>query len=521
MFVSESTLMNWVGELNDTIIQSNPKLKIQRISNELMISGSEKERRHIFNLFLNQELRKNRLSLDKYYNFFDFADLRTLLIDIDKLHKEEDIKLNDFSMISFVLHIAVLLERVHNKSYIRLNKKDMDNVECIQYSEVLKDLLEKKYKVRLPEAEIFYIYHLYVGELKVNEPTENDNLNDIIMFVLSKIKKTFYIDFSRDLDLPRYLKTHIEGLYQRAFSKRFLINPLTNDIKNKYPFIYNISVYASLLFQQKLKFTFPDDEIAYIALHFLSSYEIIQSEQSKNILLISPYGAGGKRLIRAKLNKIEKFSINIKSISPFENVKDHLDNIDLILAEDDVKASTGVSKYTFKDFLTNDDLHAIAKILSISSKKNKGMILSKYVKNNLFFPNMSFDTPEEVIKFLCSQLVRQNIVPSNYLSLVLEREKISSTAYSNNHAIPHAIERVSRENSIAVCSLNKSMNWSGKKVRVVLLLALKAERSNDFEDLFEELSVIFDDTNFVNKLSRIDNYESFIRVCKSKLLLNS
>lgn len=520
LFVSESTLMNWVNELNEIIIQSSPKLKIRRNSNELIISGSENERRHIFNLFLNQELRINRLSLDKYYDFFDFVDLKILLSEIKNLYKEEQIKLNDFSMISFVLHIAVLLERIHNESYISLKKIKMDNTECIQYSEVLKDLLEKKYKIKLPDQEIAYIYHLYIGELKINDPSEKNNLNEIIESILIQINKTFYIDFSKDLDLPRYLKTHLEGLYQRFLANKFLVNPLTNDIKNKYPFIYNISVYASSLFQQKLNFSFPDDEIAYIALHFLSSYEIIQSEQSKNILLISPYSAGGKRLIRTKLNKIEKYSINIQFISPFENIDKHLNNIDLILVEDDIQVNTDdVPIYTFKDFPTDDDLHQITSILSKNRKKRKDMILSKYARKTFFFPHCSFNSPDEIIKFLCLQLKSKKIVPANYLDLVLERENISSTAYANNHAIPHAIQRVSKRNTIAICLLDKPLNWSGKKVRIVLLLALKAERSNDFEDLFGEISVIFDDKSFVNKLSRMDTYDDFIRLCRSKLYL--
>lgn len=520
LYVSESTLVNWVNELNKVIMKNNPKLKIRRMENRLEITGTEKERRHVFNLFLDQELRKNKLSLDKYYDFFDFVNLNDLVANINQLHNDEKIKLNDFSTISFVLHIAVLLERVHNKSYIDFKNTEAKNKDCVQYTNNLVKFIEEKYEMKLPTQEIIYIYHLYIGELKLADVDTNDDLKRIIENVLVNIKNTFYIDFSKDKELTRYLRTHIEGLMQRAAKGKFLINPLTNDIKSKYPFIYNISVYASLLIQNDLQFKFPDDEIAYIALHFLSSYEIIQDDKSKNVLFVSPYGVSEQRFIKSRLDKIENYSINFKVISPLDKIESNLKDIDLVLSESEIAIKSNVKQYVFKKFLTDDDLKNIENIFKVKRTGHEKMILEKFLDPKMFFTNLDLKNSDEVIRFLCKKLIEYKYVPENYTKLVLEREGVSSTAYSNNFAIPHAIQRVANKNVIAVCSLNKAIEWSGKRVRIILLLAFKSERTSDFENIFGEISMIFDEPNFVNRLSREHNYSDFLRLCNTKLILS-
>lgn len=522
LFISDSALMTMVSNLNNVIAQADPSLQIRRVNNDLLISGTEGQRRHVFNLFLAQEIREKDLPLDKYASYFAFSDLRELYSLINTLHEQEHIKMNGFAAISFVLHISVLLERIHEGNYVYQKQVNLDHDACREYAEALKQLLEKKFQITLPDQELAYIYHLYLGQFQTVEPVNQTKLDQVIHQVLTAIRETFYVDFSRDIDLAAYLRNHMKSLYQRAQTDRFLINPLTSDIKTQYPFIYNLSVFAAVLFQKRLEFQIPDDEIAYIALHFLASYDTIQSERTKNILLITPYGLGNQRLIQVKLNQIENFEINVKdtpTIKEALRIIHQTRNVDLVLTTEPIHVNLGAPIFLYHGLLSDEDVAGISRFLQQEEKTTHQLVMEKFMDARLFFPAKSLTNPEDVIRFLCQKLVDNGDVDANYVNLVLERERLSSTAYENNHAIPHAIQRVAMHSAIAVCSLPRAIDWNGKKVRLVLLLALTSERKSDFEDLFGELVKVLDSTSFVNRLARVTEFETFIELCKKKVAM--
>jgi lichenan operon transcriptional antiterminator len=65
--------------------------------------------------------------------------------------------------------------------------------------------------------------------------------------------------------------------------------------------------------------------------------------------------------------------------------------------------------------------------------------------------------------------------------------------------------------------LDKAIDWDGKKVKLVLLLSLKEEREDMFEELFVQLVDMLDEVRFVKKLSRQQSFESFIKLCQSSI----
>ncbi|QPC20649.1 transcription antiterminator [Lacticaseibacillus paracasei] len=526
LYISSSMLETSVQTLNQLLGHAGSRLKIERAENYLLLAGSEGDKRHVFNLFLQHEINKNRLNLAKYSGFFTGIDVAVLLKKIVQLHRVENIQLNDFSTISFVLHIAVLLERVHDRDYYSAAECNFSDQRCLQYAQRLKALLEKEFSTVLPDQELAYVYTLYVGELSQQQrprdtPTAaDDRFQPVINDVLTAINDDFHVDFSRDMKLNGYLQSHVADLYQRAMTSKFLINPMTADIKSGFPFIYNVSVYAAAILQQRLQIHFPDDEIAYLALHFLSSFETIQSQHLKNVLLISPYGVGNRRLVAARLDQVEGFQIKLQSVDHYLGyvaAPDLTTKFDLIITTEEVPNVSNVPVYRYHNFLTDDDLKKISTILNQKRQAPETSVLESYLNPHLFYPQQNLSTPEEVITFLCRQLVKFGYCDDAYTQLVLDREKLSSTAYAANYAIPHAIKRTAIKNGIAVCTLKRAINWHGKNVRLVLLLALTAQRGDDFENLFGELVPILDSKQFVNRLSRTKSVDEFLALCHDKI----
>ncbi len=75
-----------------------------------------------------------------------------------------------------------------------------------------------------------------------------------------------------------------------------------------------------------------------------------------------------------------------------------------------------------------------------------------------------------------------------------------------------------RKNAVAVCALDKPIDWGGNRVKLVLLLTMKEERDNSFEELFGQLVTILNERSFVKKLAKQEDFQQFIELCEQKTL---
>lgn len=512
-FISESTLDRIVKELNTKIAKNDPQLLIKRRQNKLFIEGDEAAKRRVFTLFLNQEIETNKLSLDNYSDYFEEIDLAKLSSIVVKVHQEEGFLINDFSTISFILHLAVLLERVSKKSYLNASQSVLKENKSRQLTLAMVHQLEKSFGVEIPEKEYAYIYRLYSGSVVSDEDLADKELKRIIEALLVSIDSIFLIDFTQDEKITDYLLTHVSALYKRSAHQQYLVNPLLEEIKSKFPFVYNVSVYASGFLQEKLNIQFPEDEVAYLSLHFLSALENIRAHKKKRILLVSPYGVGNQRVVRNQLNKIQEFDIELSvAESIFVMTSEMTEDKSLILTTEALDLKTNVPIYRYESFLTERDLEKIQQILV--EENQTPSVLTTFLKEDLFFPQKEFKNREEIIQFLCQELSEKGYCEKDYVEKVLKREALSSTAFGDFYALPHAIKREAKKNAVAICSLAKPVQWKEKKVRLVLLLALKEERDNSFEQLFEELVQMLNDASRVKKLSKQATFQDFLSLCQ-------
>lgn len=515
-FISESTLDRMVKELNARIVKNDQQLLIKRKQNRLFIEGDEAAKRRIFTLFLNQEIETNKLSLDNYSDYFEQLDLAKLSKLVVEVHQAEQFTINDFSTISFILHLAVLLNRVSKKSYLNPSPIELKEPKSRQLTFTMVEKLEENFGVEIPEEEYTYIYRLYSGSVVSGEDVADEELKQVIAGLLANIGAIFFIDFTQDEKINDYLLTHVSALYKRSAHRQYLVNPLLDEIKSKFPFVYNVSVYASVFLQEKLSIEFPEDEVAYLSLHFLSALENIRAHRKKSILLVSPYGVGNQRIVRNQLNKIQKFTVELSvADSVFAVTNELTEDKSLILTTENLNLNTNVPIYRYDSFLTEADLEKIQKILVQETQPPS--VLTTFLKEELFFPQKEFKDRKEVIRFLCQELSEKGYCESDYVEKVLKREALSSTAFGDFYALPHAIKREAKRNAVAICSLAKPVQWKEKKVRLVLLLALKEERDNSFEQLFEELVQILNDASRVKKLSKQTNFQDFMAICQTQI----
>lgn len=234
-FISESTLARIIKELNIVIAEKDESLCIIRKNNELLTEGGEEEKRRIFNLFLNQEIENHQLSLDKYADYFDYCNLKQLSELIIAYHKKHEFFMNDFSTISFILHIAVLIERISMGSYIErtaLLEQDKTSLEMAAH---LAETLENELQINIPTQELSYIARLYSGKLTTTSTIDAQVFGSVVTRLLEAVDQNFHIDFSAD-EKNSHLSSgpHLSPI-QKSQSQTIFNQPTHRRIKKQVP----------------------------------------------------------------------------------------------------------------------------------------------------------------------------------------------------------------------------------------------------------------------------------------------
>lgn len=510
MYLSEATLLRKIASMNELIQKEYGFLGIERKNNLLYIEGEENKRR-IFNFFLNKELDSHTLDLSKYHYYFTSCDIDKLTQTIFNFHQTIDLALNDFSTVSFFLHIAVLIERINKQQFLSHSEVVQLDKKSYELANQLIVELKKELDIDIPEEEIYYIAKLYSTKVVDSHLSQND-MTELVEIIISSINKNYFIQFSENEEFKNFLNLHLISLYARAKENKYLPNPLTEELKLKYPFIYTVTVYATSIIQKSWEVTIPDSEIGYIALHFLSAYKSMKNKSIKKVALVSSLGKGNMLLIERQLNVISTFSFQIVSHHSVFDKTGIPDEVDLILSTVKIDQKYLPPIYYFNQMLSADDLEQIEKMISVKTELS---IFDHYFHDDLFFSQCSFSNQEEIITFLCQKLEEKGFCQEDYLQKVLDREQISSTSYGNYYAIPHAIKREANENAIAVCSLKKPIYWGNHKVKIVFLLSFKSERDESFEALFEQLFYLLEKKDIIKKLASKKSYDEFMKLCNT------
>ncbi|NLW15456.1 MAG: PRD domain-containing protein [Erysipelothrix sp.] len=193
-----------------------------------------------------------------------------------KFLKEEEIQVRDIALVSLVLHIGIMIDRVfESDSKALLTSSNIDLDEEIEIKK-LRQVIENFIGRDLPDAEIDYLGSIFTSKITVQTSEDDEINNDILTFIdeiLADIYSYYQVDFCRDEALKRSLYFHFISLIQRAKERRFLNNLMIEEIKENFPLIYDISVHISYLILKKLDIVLHEDEIGYISLHLMIAAE--------------------------------------------------------------------------------------------------------------------------------------------------------------------------------------------------------------------------------------------------------
>ena len=512
LFISESNLQRYIKRVNEIIQKRNSSIKICRQRNQLYLNGTETEKRQITTYFLMNELNQYNFNLLMYQSLFLRIDILELQKIITEFNNAHHLNLRDVEIISLVIHVALMLERVIRGNEI-INEVDFVNDEYNHLSIQFANILQIRYEIKLNKSEIKYLSLLLAGKVPSIEENDINEVKQFIQQLIIEINESFDVDLQQDSKFTDNFLIHLIGLKRRITNHTFLNNPLIKELQKNFPVIYDMSVFIALKIQEFFSTQLYEDEIGYITLHLMGAIERLHTSLHKKIVLIYPFGQAGYDYIVKKINHIHDLEIEICcQLSMFDAFQIKEYQPDLVISFVHIEEKVGYPIYVCHNLLLEEDIENIYNILKGNHTFKKNVFFEK----ELFHIYNDIENKEDVIHRLCESLYYKGYVDQQYEGLVLAREQIAPTAYGSMFAIPHAVKKAGFATRIAVALLDKPIDWNQQKVRLVFLFCLTKERNEEFDLLFEKLVGLLDESKKVKELLKCKKYEEFLELFLSE-----
>jgi lichenan operon transcriptional antiterminator len=307
----------------------------------------------------------------------------------------------------------------------------------------------------------------------------------------------------------------VQNLVRRAKDRSYSRNPLTKSIKSSFPMIYELAVYIASRLQERAAITVNDDEIAYIAMHVGAQLERqMYGDDLVTCTIVCPNYYDLHSLLLQRVEGSLGTELRVRQVVTRSDVDWSTIDTDLVLSTIEPPVpSPGV--VVIQPFLTAGDIdrarREIAEIKRMRRRERiKGQLL-KYFREDLFFRNLTVADSDTMIRTLGERMVDASVVDQGYVEGALQRERMSSTAFTEALAVPHAMTMTATRTAIAISVNETPLPWGEYRVNVVAFIAFSAVDRGSFQSVFDQFVEVFSNRADVQRIVRnAVDFPSFI-----------
>nr|WP_263323792.1 BglG family transcription antiterminator [Neobacillus sp. Marseille-Q6967] len=345
--ISAATLAAYLDELAQWLSHFQLQL-IRKRGVGVELYGSEANKRralaHVFLQYFYEELieklfllEKGTLTEEKILHYFIPDYLREVISLVNAAFHSAPARPADSGYLEMVLHTTITLQRAESQYYMEKDATLPEREIASEFDVMLKICrqLDLKFDTALSESDILYLALILKGtKLRGAQAVPYDSivLAQKIKSVIQSVSLQIHVDLTNDFSLFQGLLAHMEPSLFRIKQKMESFNPLKEEIKRKYPVLF-MAVKNSVEKEFKDIDHFPDDEIAFMALHFGSALVLQEENLSIKALVICPTGIGTSKMLASRIKK-EITEIDYIDIKSIKDITEHIDlkAYDLILS---------------------------------------------------------------------------------------------------------------------------------------------------------------------------------------------
>lgn len=506
MYISRSQISNDI-KLAKNMLSSYHLTLISKPYYGIKIIGKEND---IRNYIIQEKLKIKNLVCDEITHSFSshehIDDINNIVI---KILTHSHYIISDIALQNLILHIVTAVNRIKSGHLIHMDSLNISPVYA-HVIEISKNILEKCadiYNFEFNDDEIFFLaLNLYGKREFDKQEFITDEINNLVFLGLYKIKEIFGLDFTSNLNLRISLGLHILPLLTRINTNMQLRNIMTFNIKQKYTLAYDLaSTFTNTIIPSDKKIL--DDEIAYVALHFVNYIDENSPQKKKRMLIISSLRRSETILLQNNILRNFPSIKEVKIISKNSLSTTNVNNYNVICTtENDIFINNNkIQKISY--FLNDTDIKKIELLLEgFNGPKD---ILDCFSEDLFYYG----DAPSKnaVIKCLYEMAYKQGLADEKLYHSIMNHENVTSTYFGNYLAIPHPEIFLSETSFISVAILPKPILWDDEYVDIVFLVSIQKNNPNAFK-LWSYLSFLISNNTTLEEIKKEPTFQNLSKV---------
>lgn len=514
LFVSDSTIEADLTRVRTLLADTG--LTLKRTGSRVALVGSELAQRRLLSRMFREETAQGMAALDAIQREFESESLGSFKTDLIAALERHGFYINDYGMDNVLLHIAIAADRAGKHQPIgdtgRATGTDAE------LGGILRSLAAAHFSPGLDESDIRYLSYLLATRAVAPGPEaaaaaaasdylSSDDL-ERMRAIVNLAAGEYLVDLS-DEDFLTRLTLHVRNLLERAEDQAFSRNPLTKSIKSAYPMIYELAVFIASRLHDTTGIDVNDDEIAYIAMHVGAHLQQqTRRDELASCIIVCPNYYDMQAMLRERVVQSLGDALTVTRVIARSDVPwDRLDaELVLTTIEPPVPAENIVR---IQPFFSPGDVDKVRAALSrVRRQARRGAIrdeLLRYFDERLFVRNIADVDEEGMIRLLGERMAGLGIIDDSYIAGAIERERMSSTAFTDSLAVPHAMSMTASRTSIAIAVNEHSIAWGDGRVNVVAFIAFSEAGRAQFQEVFDQFVEVFSERDDVNRIIRNSN----------------
>ncbi|MEV7693191.1 PTS sugar transporter subunit IIA [Microbacterium sp. NPDC089189] len=514
LFVSAATVESDLARVRGLL--GGTELSLERSASRARLVGTETAQRRLLSRLVHDEMDEGAFDLlalrrtlgeksvaPRAFGAFK-AELVARLTDLGYY-------VNEFGISDVLMHIAISADRVSAGRGLDETATPPTAAQSA-IAAAIDQLAQQHLDVRLGAGDTQHLATIVLtrivapGAVDATRAPLDPEVEQVVGDVVAEAASEFLVDIVAPEFVQR-LALHVQNLRLRAREQAWSRNPLTRSLKSTYPMIFDVAVYIASRLQERLGIPLLDDEIAYIAMHVGGQLE--RRRRADHLLtatIVCPGYYELHELLRSSVDRSLGQAIEVVGVETRVDPDWASIDTDLVLTTIDAPIA-GERFVRIQPFLTHADVERVQAVAGRVRRARRlarlRAELERYVDAGSFVRGLDPAAGEEAaIRQLGGTLVDRGIIDQDYLERTIERERLSSTAFTDALAVPHAIGMTAIRTAIAIGIADPPMPWGDGRVQVVALAAFSESDREAFQTVFEQFVEVFSERDSVQRIVR-------------------
>lgn len=459
-------------------------LSVETHDFQLTLTGLERDKRKLPGHIATHDSYGYFTSTQTLEEMFPEFGIQEILSRLVEICQRSELFINDYALSNLLVHLLVIIIRLTSNNELSeidgpidgdgLVEQLAQRDQIVHCAGQISSYFENEFGCSIPRADFQQILLLLALSI---ERVEYGNLDfeklasiidpafvDSVLLILEETGERYNIPRVIDESMRLQLVLHMYNAYQRAVYHVSYPNPLAAQIKSEYAPVYDMAVYIAHRFSTKMGVEISENEIAFIAFHIGAYFERVTAPDGlvTCTVIVEDYHDFARKLAD-DLKETLSGDAQIVAVLSCDQYLAEPPECDAVITTIDVPVPNGCTKILIGPILTKQNLRKVRDQLARIQENRRHnfarTLLGRLLRPELFCRNLSASDAATAIEALGSIVMDTGYADADYVANVHLREKVSSTAFTDSLAVPHAISICPHRSFIAVAHNDVPIPW--------------------------------------------------------------